>query len=565
MQDLKLIKLLIDKKVLSPQDVSSGLDGNAPCVDDLVASGLLRREQVARALSEYYGVGYVDLAGVKVEDSLFDVLPVGIAHRYQCVPLSVDDETLVVAVSESYRPGIESILEQSSGRSVDIRISGSDAIRNLLEAGGTASRLLTNVSSEFSVSGEVQAISGDKKIDIARMEGEEATVTKLINSLILDALQKYASDIHIELAEHNVITKYRVDGILQLATQPIHTQYHALIISRLKVMAELDIAEKRISQDGQFRLSIAGRYIDFRVSILPGLFGEDVVIRILDKSAIVKDVNKLTLEDLGFDESVTRQLRRAISEPYGMVLITGPTGSGKTTTLYAAISELNDGSQKIITIEDPVECHLEGVVQIPVNNKKQLTFSKGLRSILRHDPDKIMVGEIRDMETAEIAIQSSLTGHLVFSTVHANNVFDVVGRFSHMGIDIYNFVSALNCVMAQRLVRRICTDCKQVHEADQEYLDFSGLADTDYANATWYMGKGCDKCGGTGYRGRTAITEYLKLTPVMRELIVRRQPNNVLVEQAKEDGLITLRAAGLDAAMKGVTSLMEVNRVTFID
>lgn len=564
MQNSKLIDLLIDKGVLKQDELlSKGIQ--IPTVEQLIKSEQLSHQKLAEVLADYYGLTYTGLDGVRIDEALFEVLPAAIAHRYQCVPLEEEGETLKIAVSEHYQPGIEGILERSTGRRIELLMSSSAAILSVLEASGTAAQLLSNISSDFSATDSELLSAHQVHINIDSLDEEEATVSKLIHSLILDALQRRASDIHIELEENNVVTKYRVDGVLTAAAQPIHTRHHAVMVSRLKIMAELDIAEKRIPQDGKFRLSVSGRSIDFRVSILPGVFGEDVVIRILDKSAVTKDVENLNLNDLGFNDTITQQLRKAISEPYGMVLITGPTGSGKTTTLYAALSELNDGRQKIITIEDPVEYHLDGIVQIPVNEKKQLTFSKGLRSILRHDPDKIMVGEIRDLETAEIAIQSSLTGHLVFSTVHANNVFDVIGRFSHMGVDVYNFVSALNCVMAQRLVRKICPACKREHKPDAEYLRFSGLDNSNYANTKWYTGKGCKQCGDTGYHGRTTISEYLKLTPRIREMIIQRQPSSVLFKQAVDDGLVTLRNAGLELAENGVTSLMEVNRVTFIE
>ncbi|MDH5360429.1 MAG: GspE/PulE family protein, partial [Gammaproteobacteria bacterium] len=480
MQDSTLIEMLIGKGILD-RDTLLANGASLPTVEQLLNSEQLSHDKLAEVLSDYYGLEYHTLDGIHIDEELFELLPAVIAHRYQCVPLADEEGILKIAISEQYHPGIEGILERSTGRQIHLLMASSEAILALLDASGTAAQLLSNISNDFS-SLDAESLPGQQtQIGLDSLEEEEATVTKLINSLILDALQRRASDIHIELEEHNVVTKYRVDGVLTIAAQPIHTKHHAVMVSRLKVMAELDIAEKRIPQDGKFRLSVAARSIDFRVSILPGVFGEDVVIRILDKSTVTKDVENLNLTDLGFNDGITQQLRKAISEPYGMVLITGPTGSGKTTTLYAALSELNDGRQKIITIEDPVEYYLQGIVQIPVNEKKQLTFSKGLRSILRHDPDKIMVGEIRDVETAEIAIQSSLTGHLVFSTVHANNVFDVIGRFSHMGVDVYNFVSALNCVMAQRLLRKICPACKQVDTVDDEYLEFSGLKDSEYS------------------------------------------------------------------------------------
>ncbi|HYT14840.1 MAG TPA: GspE/PulE family protein, partial [Burkholderiales bacterium] len=333
----------------------------------------------------------------------------------------------------------------------------------------------------------------------------------------------------------------------------------------LKVMAELDIAEKRVPQDGRFKLRLGARDIDFRISIIPSVYGEDVVVRILDKSAITQGLRGLRLESLGMAGETLKKLRRAVREPYGMVLITGPTGSGKTTTLYAALSELNAGEEKIITIEDPVEYQLEGIVQIPVNEKKGLTFARGLRSVLRHDPDKIMVGEIRDAETAQIALQSALTGHLVFTTVHANNAFDVIGRFTHMGVDVYSFVSALNCVMAQRLVRLICPRCRREARVDAELLELSGLDPERYLQHKWVEGAGCEHCHGTGYRSRAAITELLDLSPAVRQMILERRPAADLQAAAVKEGMITLRQSAVAKALAGETTLREINRVTFVD
>jgi type IV pilus assembly protein PilB len=362
-----------------------------------------------------------------------------------------------------------------------------------------------------------------------------------------------------------VIIKYRVDGVLFRATEPLDGRFQSPIISRIKVMSELDISERRIPQDGRFKVRMGGKSIDFRVSIMPSIFGEDAVIRILDKETIASDLKGLTLEALGFSAREKERFRRMIREPYGMVLVTGPTGSGKTTTLYAALSEINSDDEKIITIEDPVEYQLKGIVQIPVNEKKGLTFARGLRSVLRHDPDKIMVGEIRDPETAQIAVQSALTGHLVFTTVHANNVFDVLGRFLHMGIDPYNFVSCLNCVVAQRLVRKICPECKKEVQYDRATLEESGLSYERYKDFTFYEGSGCGECHGTGYHGRSAIVELLDLNDELRELIVQKAPVTQLKKAASDAGTIFLREAALDKVFRGISTLPEINRVTFAE
>jgi type II secretory ATPase GspE/PulE/Tfp pilus assembly ATPase PilB-like protein len=357
--------------------------------------------------------------------------------------------------------------------------------------------------------------------------------------------------------------KYRIDGVLQPAMRPLAKQFHSPIISRIKVMAELDIAEKRVPQDGRFKLRVPGKTIDFRVSIMPSVHGEDAVIRILDKESISEQFTELRLDILGFPELELRRFRKYITEPYGMVLVTGPTGSGKTTTLYAALSEIKTVEDKIVTIEDPVEYQLRGITQIPINEKKGLTFARGLRSILRHDPDKIMVGEIRDPETAQIAIQSALTGHLVFTTVHANNVVDVLGRFLNMGVEPYQFISALNCVLAQRLVRLICTHCKRPATVAAESLVESGLDPTLATTAQFFEGAGCMECGGTGYKGRTAICELLDLSDRIRDLILDRRPTSEIKKAARDEGMRFLRDSAVEQVLLGRTTLREINKATF--
>ena len=360
--------------------------------------------------------------------------------------------------------------------------------------------------------------------------------------------------------------KYRIDGVLQPAMQPIAKQHHSTIISRIKVMAELDIAEKRVPQDGRFKLRMPGKTIDFRVSIMPSVHGEDAVIRILDKESISEQFTELRLDILGFPEEELQRFRKFIREPYGMVLVTGPTGSGKTTTLYAALSEIKSIEDKIITIEDPVEYQLAGITQIPVNEKKGLTFARGLRSILRHDPDKIMVGEIRDPETAQIAIQSALTGHLVFTTVHANNVIDVLGRFLNMSVEPYKFVSALNCVLAQRLVRMICAHCKRPATVDARAARGVGARPGARARRTRSTrAPGCIECGGTGYKGRTAICELLDLSDRIREMILERRPSSEIKKAAREEGMRFLRESAVEKVLAGLTTLREINKVTFVE
>jgi type II secretory ATPase GspE/PulE/Tfp pilus assembly ATPase PilB-like protein len=407
--------------------------------------------------------------------------------------------------------------------------------------------------------------TGEENLSVERLTSDISPIIRLVDSTIYTGIQRRASDIHIETGEDSVHVKYRIDGVLQPAMRPIAREFHSPIISRVKVMAELDIAEKRVPQDGRFKVRMGGKTIDFRVSIMPSVHGEDAVIRILDKESISEQFTELKLDILGFPEQELRRFRKYIREPYGMVLVTGPTGSGKTTTLYAALSEIKSVEDKIVTIEDPVEYQLRGITQIPINEKKVLTFARGLRSILRHDPDKIMVGEIRDPETAQIAIQSALTGHLVFTTVHANNVVDVLGRFLNMGVEPYQFVSALNCVMAQRLVRLICGHCKRPVRVDPAMLGESGLNPALAETHKFFEGAGCIECGGTGFKGRTAICELLDLSDRIREMILDRRPASEVKKAAHEEGMRFLRESAVEKVLLGLTTLREINKVTFLE
>ena len=408
------------------------------------------------------------------------------------------------------------------------------------------------------------AVKDVQELSIKSISEDTSPVIKLVHSTLYDALRTEASDIHLETTNNGLVIKYRIDGVLSTIGSADGQHVAEQVISRIKVISELDIAENRVPQDGRFKVSMRGRDIDVRVSIMPSIFGEDAVLRILDKQALTDQVKGLRLDFLGFDEISIASLRKMANEPYGMMLVTGPTGSGKTTTLYAAISEINTGEDKIITIEDPVEYQLPGILQIPVNEKKGLTFARGLRSILRHDPDKIMVGEIRDPETAQIAIQSALTGHLVFTTVHANNVLDVIGRFMHMGVDLYNFVSAMNGILAQRLVRVNCPQCAVEEQPDAALLKSSDLTLEQVKHYKFKVGKGCGHCRGTGYKGRRAIAELLSLNDEIREMIIERAPARLIRDAAARNGTRFLREAALDLVKDGVTTLKEINRVTFV-
>jgi type IV pilus assembly protein PilB len=517
-------------------------------------------------LAERFNIPFVSLEGYAVPPELFRLIPVADCYEHEVLPYRSSGDVLEVAVADPCDMSLPERLEAQHGLRVKLLLASKVAIAQALKRSEGESTLLKDMSDDFRVLVVREGEDGaEQLVSLDTLDDTDGPVVKLVNTLLAAALTKRASDVHIEIHEQAIAVKYRIDGVLYPATDMLDKRHHSALASRLKVMAELDIAERRVPQDGRFRLRFSGRDIDFRLSIMPAVYGEDVVIRILDKSSVAQDLHQLRLDGLGMAPDVLKKFRRTIREPYGMVLITGPTGSGKTTTLYAALSEINDGEEKIITIEDPVEYQLDGIVQIPVNEKKGLTFARGLRSILRHDPDKIMVGEIRDPETAAIAVQSALTGHLVFTTVHANNVFDVVGRFAHMGIDAYSFVSALNCVMAQRLVRLICPQCKHQVKVDPELLELSGLDAKQYAEHKWYEGAGCNNCHGTGYRGRAAITEFLDLSPNIRQLIIERRPLPELQAVARAEGFASLRQSALTKVFSGETTLKEVNRVTFVE
>ena len=530
-------------------------------VDRKLGAG--EEEQQARHLAQRYRCEFVDLANFPMDPELFRDIPAEWMFRYNFVPLKRVNGALMVAISDPSELMLQDELGTLLGKRLVVRVARASQIGDILKKSESSQRVLEEATEGLTLIKEDET---GEEISIEKLTDEaESPIIRLVDSTIFNALERRASDIHIHTEDNDVIIKYRIDGVLQQAMAPIAKEHHSTIISRIKVMSELDIAERRIPQDGRFRVRYKGRRIDFRVSIMPSIHGEDAVLRVLDKESMSEKFSQLNLDVVGFNPSDLRKFRRYIREPYGMVLVTGPTGSGKTTTLYAAVSEIKSEEDKIITIEDPVEYQLKGITQIPVNEKKGLTFARGLRSILRHDPDKIMVGEIRDSETAQIAIQSALTGHLVFTTVHANNVVDVLGRFMNMGVEPYNFVSALNCILAQRLVRVICGHCKRPFRADAALLAESGLSEEDAGQQMFYEGAGCLECAGTGYRGRTAIHELLDLSDRIREMILERRPASEIKRAALEDGMTSLRDCALQRAFSGETSLREINKVTFIE
>ena len=526
----------------------------------------------AKQLARRYRLPFIDLLPPEeaspVDQDELAKIPVDLMLRNQFVPLRREGRNLHAAMADPTNLQLLDELENVLNIRIVPYVATAGAIDIILRKGDQTQRVLQEAASTFKISLVKETDQGEEVLDLDRLasDSDMSPIIKLVDTILYNAMESRSSDIHIETRERDVQVKFRIDGALYAKVDPIDIAFHQTLISRIKVMSELDIAERRIPQDGRFRVRYKGRTVDFRVSIMPTIYGEDAVIRILDKEQINESFKNLNLDVVGFDPDNITRFRLYIKEPYGMVLVTGPTGSGKTTTLYAALNEIRNDEDKIITIEDPVEYQLNGIVQIPVNEKKGLTFARGLRSILRHDPDKIMVGEIRDEETAQIAIQSALTGHLVFTTVHANNVIDVIGRFLNMGVEPYNFVSSLNCVLAQRLVRLLCPTCKRQFQPADEELIASGLRPEDMAaDQVFFRSIGCDACNHTGYRGRSAIHELLDMSDTIREMIIERRPGSEIRRQAEKEGLSSLRESAVKKVFGGLTTLHEINRVTFVE
>ncbi len=541
------------------------LDQTLVMLDEAVDPGEQENIREAQALAERLGLPFDPLDEFHVDGDLFRTIPVETMIHYEFLPTSSDGQVLKIVMADPSNVVDLNELELALARPLDVTVSPRKRIADILEKSESTQRVLDEATEGFSMQIVQEDEDGEGVLSIDRITADQSPIIRLVDTILFNAIQRRASDIHIETQDREVVVKYRIDGVLYQAMKSIDKRHHSTIVSRIKVMSELDIAEKRVPQDGRFKVRFSGRTIDFRVSIMPTVHGEDAVIRILDKESSSTEFRTLNLDVLGFEEDTKRQLRKFINEPYGMVLVTGPTGSGKTTTLYACLSEIVSSEDKIVTIEDPVEYQLKGITQIPVNEKKGLTFARGLRSILRHDPDKVMVGEIRDEETAQIAVQSALTGHLVFTTVHANNVVDVIGRFLNMNVDLYNFVAALNCVLAQRLVRRICLHCKRPATVSDSLLEDSGLEADRYRDFTFFEGAGCIECNGTGYRGRLAIAELLNLSDNIRELILDRRSAAEIKRAAKAEGMRFLRESALQKVFAGETSLRDVNKVTFVE
>ena len=564
-----LEEILLTRNVLTADQLAEAVrqakTDQRPLSNVLLENGLLSEDYLARAVADQYGLSYDPLYEYRVAPEFFSLIPVEWMHRLPFVPISDEEGLLTIAVADPHDLKAIDELELLLDREIRLVISTKTAIEDGLTASEGNKQMLTRIQKELHPALVTEDERGEEVLSVERITKDQSPVVKLVDTIILSALQKQASDIHIEAGERGVEVKFRIDGVLYQAMDQLSSSVHNALISRLKIMSELDISERRIPQDGRFKLHVEKRTIDFRVSILPSVHGEAVVIRILDKQHIATGMKGLQLDLLGYAPEDLRRFRRAITRPYGMVLVTGPTGSGKTTTLYGALNEVHTPEDKIITIEDPVEYQLPKIVQIPVNEKKGLTFAKGLRSILRHDPDKIMVGEIRDAETAQIAIQSALTGHLVFTTVHANNAFDVISRFVNMGIERYNFVSSLNCILAQRLVRTICPYCKTEAKADPQFRQDFGIDFEKTQRITFYEGRGCYECNGLGYKGRRAITEFLDFTDTIKEMILAGRSSSEIRTAAYAQGTTTLRQAAVQKVIDGETTLREINRVTPIE
>ncbi|MFH1288471.1 MAG: ATPase, T2SS/T4P/T4SS family [bacterium] len=564
----KIGEILTEDGVISSKQLEEILikqkKGKRQLTKILLEKGLISDDQLAKALAKQQGLEYISLDDFSVDNGLVKEITLEKMQGYLFVPYKKEANVLTIVIADPTNLVLLDELKILLDVQLRLIVSTRRAIKKVLESFNNKSNVLQEMAEDLGMriikeDGEETEKKEEKKI-AWELEDKNNPVIKMVDSIINNAIKKRASDIHVESMEEHVSVKYRIDGVLYPAMENVAKKFQEVIVSRIKIMAELNIAEKRVPQDGRFKIRFEGRNIDFRVSVIPSNFGENAVIRILDKIAL-----NLDLTNLGFDSEELERFKKEIVKPYGMILVTGPTGSGKTTTLYAALSAIYTPEEKIITIEDPIEYQLPGVTQVPVNEKKGLTFARGLRSILRHDPDKIMVGEIRDSETAQIAVQSALTGHLVFSTIHANNVVDVITRLINMGIEPYNFVSALNCMIAQRLVRSICRHCKvSIKISEKELLD-SGIDLSRAAGKNFYKGKGCERCNWTGYFGRKAIFELIHLSDTVKEMILEKKPFSEIKLKAKGEGMVFLREAALKKVFDGETTLKEINRVTFVE
>jgi len=558
---------LAEAKSISPGEIeearSAAAAGRRRLVEILEAKLGLDPDAFVARLGATLKIQVMRMEELRAAAPAFDVLPFSEGSQHGCALVRSEAGALWLVTDDPFSGEQQAWAEERIPQEFSWRLVHRGDLVAFLASHEETLRALDTVRAGVIVASD--ETRGIEDLSLKAISDESSEVVRLVRSTLRDALMIGASDIHMETIAAGLVIKFRIDGILSQIKFIQDTKQAEQAISRVKVLSELDITERRVPQDGRFKALDRGRAVDFRVSIMPNIFGEDAVLRVLDKQSLYESTQQqLSLDSLGFEPDDIRALRRLSHEPYGMLLVTGPTGSGKTTTLYAAITEINNGQDKIVTIEDPVEYQLAGVLQIPVNEKKGLTFARGLRSILRHDPDKIMVGEIRDPETANIAVQSALTGHLVFTTVHANNVFDVIGRFMHMNVDLFSFVSALNAILAQRLLRLICPHCGEDCRPDAALLRGSGLTEAQAASFRFRIGRGCRECRGSGYKGRKAIAELMILNDELRELITARAPVRQLKEAARTSGTRFLRDAAFEAVKKGESTLEEINRVTFV-
>jgi type IV pilus assembly protein PilB len=560
----RLGEQLIHEGLVTREQLSRALDdarSNGTRVGfSLVKLGFMGEQDLVRALARQHRIPAVDLERVKLDPKILKLLPAEIALKHQVLPLRRVGRTLTVAMANPTDLGVLDDLKFVTRLDIEPVIAGDFSLRKIIEKeyeGGTDDRindLLKQIESE-----DVEVVDDtEEEMSVGALTAavEEAPVVKLINGILTDAVQKGASDIHFECYEKDIRVRYRIDGVLHEIMRP-PIKMKAALISRFKILSDLNIAERRVPQDGRIKLRLGRRVIDFRVSTLPTLFGEKIVLRILDKSNLTLD-----LEKFGMEEKAERDFMRAIMNPYGMVLVTGPTGSGKTTTLYSALSQINSPEVNIMTAEDPVEYNLHGINQVLVRTEIGMTFAAALKAFLRQDPNIIMVGEIRDLETGSIAIKAALTGHLVLSTLHTNDAPSTITRMIDMGIEAFNVASAVNLITAQRLVRRICSNCKEAVTYPQEYLDAAGLTDEDIEGITFYRGAGCETCNGSGYKGRQGLYEVMAMSPTLRRMVLQSASAAELQAQAVSEGMLTLRMDGFVKLRKGITTLEEVIKET---
>ena len=527
--------------------------------------GLIIDTQLVQALAEQFDMQIVDLGDLKVNKDVLDEVTEAMAQMYRVIPLQLTGNTLVLATSSPENITVADELRTFLGRDIRLVICTEHEIEKMLEEfydseRETIERIVADLADDIALKEQIDALSSGP-IDLTSAESlaDSVPVRKLLNMVLLLAIKDHASDIHFEPFEDEFRIRIKADGVLyEMVPPPRHLAF--AITTRIKVMANLDIAERRLPQDGRIELVVGGHPVDLRVSVLPTMFGESVVMRVLDRSVV-----SLDLGNVGMDEDTINQFREVIEKPNGIVLVTGPRGSGKTTTLYSALSELNRIEEKLITTEDPVEYDIDGIIQVPINSEVGVTFASCLRAILRQDPDKILVGEIRDIETGEIAVQASLTGHLVFSTLHTNDAPSTITRMKDMGIPTFMISATVEAILAQRLVRRICNNCREETKPSDEIIAQLGFTADEVAGRAIYKGKGCDHCNNSGYRGRVGLFELMILNDHLREMIMQNASTDAMRDQARDYGMETLRDAGLRTMWDGITTAEEVIRETIVD